>query len=93
MSLDKSHNITNNFHSYNSVKYTRVTIQQAHDTVCVRVCVYLHTVVADWAVRAPWRAIEAAGRAPLHAHLDSFDLHRLIEWSTEIILFILILLR
>lgn len=47
MSLDKSHNITNNFHSYNSVKYTRVTIQQAHDTVCVRVCVYLHTVVAD----------------------------------------------
>lgn len=38
ISLDKSHTITNNFHSYNSVKYTRVAIQQAHDTVCVRVC-------------------------------------------------------
>lgn len=51
----------------------------------------LYTVVADGAVRAARRAVEATGRAPLHAHLDPFDLHRLIERCTEIIFFVLIL--
>lgn len=54
---------------------------------------YLHTVVAHWAVRAARWSVEAACWAPLHAHLDAFDLHCLIEWSAEIILFVLIFLR
>lgn len=44
-------------------------------------------------MRAARRTVEAAGRAPLHAHLDPFDLHRLVERGTEIIFFVLVLLR
>lgn len=60
--------------------------------VCV-VFMNLHTVVTDGAVRAARRAIKATGWAPLHAHLNAFDLHGLVERSTEIVLFVFILLR
>lgn len=79
---DKSH-----MYYYNTNK---VTASVLSFVVCV--CVYLHTVVAHWAVRAPWRAIEAAGWAPFHTHLDTFDVHCFIEGSTEIVLLILIFL-
>lgn len=53
---------------------------------------YLYTVVTDTAVRAAWRPVEATRRTPFHAHLDALDLHRLVEWGSEVILFVLIFL-
>lgn len=44
-------------------------------------------------MRAARRAVEAAGGAPLHAHLDAFDLHRFVERSSEVVLFILVFFR
>jgi len=53
---------------------------------------HLHTVVADAAVGAARRPVEAAGRTPLHAHLNALDLHRLVERSSEVVLLVLVLL-
>lgn len=53
---------------------------------------HLHAVVADAAVGAARRPVEAAGRAPLHAHLDALDLHRLVERGSEVVLLVLVLL-
>lgn len=66
-------------------KYT--TMDQIHEDLCL----YLHTVVAHGAVRAARRSVETAGGAPLHPNLNASDLHRLVERSTEIILFIFVL--
>lgn len=56
-------------------------------------CTHLHTVVTDAAVGAARRPVETAGGAPLHAHLDALDLHCFVQGSSEVILFVLILLR
>lgn len=58
-------------------------------TVVVKV---LDTVVADGAVGAARRPVEATGRTPLHPDLDPSDLHRLVERSTEVILLVFVLL-
>lgn len=52
----------------------------------------LNTVVADRTVGAAWWPVEAAGRTPFHPDLDPPDLHRLVEGSTEIVFFVLVLL-
>lgn len=52
----------------------------------------LDTVVTDGAVRASRRSVEATCRTPLHPNLDPSDLHRFIKRSSEIILFVLVLL-
>ena len=39
---------------------------------------------------APWRTVEATGGTPLHAHLYTGDLHRLVERSAEVILSVLV---
>lgn len=53
---------------------------------------HLNTVVADRTVGAAWRPVEAAGWTPLHPDLDPSDLHRLVQRSTEIVFFVLVLL-
>lgn len=50
----------------------------------------LHTVVTDAAVGAAWRAIEVACGTPFHPYLDAFNLHVLVEWSSEVVVFILV---
>lgn len=50
----------------------------------------LNTVVTDAAVGAAWRAVEVAGGTPFHPYLDSFNLHVLVEWSSEVVVFIFI---
>lgn len=58
----------------------------------LRAHTHLDTVVADGAVGAAGRPVEAAGRAPLHPDLDPPDLHRLVERSAEVVLLVLVLL-
>lgn len=52
----------------------------------------LDAVVAHGAVRASGWSVEATRGTPFHAHLNAPHLHRLIERSPEIILFIFIVL-
>lgn len=58
----------------------------------VKSLTHLDTVVADRTVGAAWRPVEAAGWTPLHPDLDPSDLHRLVQWSTEVVFFVLVLL-
>lgn len=53
---------------------------------------YLYTVVADAAVGTARRTVEAAGGAPLHAHLDALDLHGFVKGGSEVVFLIFILL-
>lgn len=52
----------------------------------------LHAVIADAAVGAARRPVEAAGCTPFHAHLDALDLHCLIKRGSEVIFLVLIFL-
>lgn len=52
---------------------------------------HLHTVVADAAVGAARRPVEAAGGTPLHAHLDALDLHGFVKGRPEVVFFVFIL--
>ncbi len=72
--------------------------------LCAHICIqtrvshtyihtHLHTVVTDAAVRAARRPVEVTGGAPLHPDLDALDLHVLVEWRSEIIVLVLVLVR
>lgn len=54
---------------------------------------HLYAVVTDTAVGAPWRAVEVAGGAPLHADLDAPHIHVLVQRGAEVILLVLIFIR
>lgn len=53
---------------------------------------YLHTIVTDTTVGTPRRTVEAAGGAPLHAHLDALNLHGFVKGRAEVIFLVFILL-
>jgi hypothetical protein len=46
---------------------------------------HLDAVVADWTVGTPWRPVELAGDAPLHANRDSVDLDVPVKRRPEIV--------
>lgn len=58
--------------------------------MCVCVLTHLHTVVTDAAVRAARWPVEVAGGAPLHPHLNAFDLHVFVERRSEIVVLVLV---
>lgn len=75
--------------------YSACNIQTVHmknKWVNVKSQTHLNTVVTDRTVGAAWRPVEAAGWTPLHPDLDPSDLHRLVQWSAEIVFFVLVLL-
>lgn len=63
---------------------------------CWSVCLYashLHTVVTHAAVWAARRSVEVARGTPLHPHLNSLYLHVFIKRSSEVIVFVFVLIR
>lgn len=68
------------------------TVHMKNKWLNVKSQTHLNTVVADRTVGAAWRPVEAAGWTPLHPDLDPSDLHRLVQRSTEIVFFVLVLL-
>ncbi len=53
-------------------------------------CADLHTVITDATVGAAWRSVEMTGGTPLHPHLNTLDVHVLVQRSAELVVLVLV---